>query len=618
VLAGRIAYLVGQRSVPPASVIAITFTTSAAAALRERLAGVLGNPARELTITTFHAFGLRLIKQWSGELGFGDFVPAVYGRDDARALVREAATDFGLEIAPDNRGRDSDPWAISLARLGHAVDQYRLGSNNPASNVDGWDDIDEELLRPLTAAYEALLQRRCAVDYPAMLTLPLRLFASEPRALRLMQDAYRCAVADEFQDTTRPQFRLLQQVVERHRNLAVVGDPMQSIHGWNGADPRILLDFSRAYPEARIFPLEQNHRSTGVIVAISNALAAPLDDARQSWTTNPAGPPARLYTATDEMDEARFVAREVVRLLESGQVEHPGQVAVLFRTNAQGRPFALSLRAAGVPYRVRADADLFVQPEVRDLVAYLRVAHSPADGSALARIINVPPRRLSMIEQAFRKRPVPVPELAVWAFKRGGPGARRAVEDLLAMLQDLHQSTLESRPAQALDAVLDKTGYAVWLSSQKEGHARLKRVEEFHSVLATSPAPDLGTWLVDMHLGEVESSSADDSQAVALCTIHTAKGNQWPVVFVAGFEDGLIPHVRRGTIGRVDSREDEERRLAYVAFSRSQVLLYLVHSQTRRSATADSVPRLEPRRVSRFLASLPPNLLQRVDDTRAA
>jgi DNA helicase II / ATP-dependent DNA helicase PcrA len=451
-----------------------------------------------------------------------------------------------------------------------------------------------------------------------MLTLPLRLFASEPRALRLIQDSYRFAMADEFQDTSRPQFGLLRQVVERHRNLAVVGDPAQSIHAWNGADPRLLVKFSEQYPEARIFPLDQNHRSTGVVVALSNALAAPLGDARESWTTNPAGPPARLYAARDEVDEARFVAAEIVRLVQSGQIEHPGQVAVLFRTNAQARPLALSLRASGVPFRVRADADLFALAEVRDLVAYLRLAHSPTDGPALARVINVPPRRLAAIEKAFRKRPVPVPELALWAHKRGGPRVRRTVEEFLTMLEDLHRSTAESQPVQALEIVLERTGYAVWLSSQKDGQARLKGVEEVRSLMTSSPAPDLATWLIDMHLGDVERTTADGSQAVVLSTIHAAKGNEWPVVFVVGFEDGLIPHVRPVPVGESTPGDDEERRLAYVAFSRSQVLLYLVYCQTRQVSTGGSLGRLEPRRASRFLSSLPPKLLERIDNTRAA
>jgi ATP-dependent DNA helicase UvrD/PcrA len=320
---------------------------------------------------------------------------------------------------------------------------------------------------------------------------------------------------------------LLQHIVERHRNLAVVGDPGQCIHSWNGADPRLLVDFAKEYPEAHIFPLDQNHRSTGVVVALSNAVAAPLSDARESWTTNPPGPVARLYEAKDELDEARFVATEIVRLIDSQQIQHPGEAAVLFRTNVQARPLAVSLRAAGVPFRVRADADLFGAAEVRDLIAYLRLAHSPIDTAALGRVINVPSRRLAAIEQAFRKRPVPVAELASWAHRRGGPHARRTVEEFLEMLNELHQSTLDCRPVAALEMVLERTGYLVWLSSQKEGTSRINRVRDFHEVMTNAHAPDLSTWLIDMHLGDIEGSSAQTSNAVVLSTIHAAKGNEW-------------------------------------------------------------------------------------------
>jgi DNA helicase-2/ATP-dependent DNA helicase PcrA len=291
---------------------------------------------------------------------------------------------------------------------------------------------------------------------------------------------------------------------------------------------------------------------------------------------------------------------------------------VLFRTNAQARPLALSLRAAGVPFRVRADADLFGAAEVRDVVAYLRLAHSPTGSAALGRVINVPSRRLGAIEQAFRKRPVPVAELPSWAHKRGGPHARRTVEEFLGMLRELHQSTLDCRPVEALEMVLERTGYVAWLSNQKDGTSRIKRVQDLHEVMTNSHAPDLATWLIDMHLEDVESSSARTSSAVVLSTIHAAKGNEWAVVFVVGFEDGLIPHVRPAQVGESHCGEDEERRLAYVAFSRSQVLLYLVHCQARRIQRDGSPGRLEPRRVSRFLSSLPPKLLEPVVRPRVA
>lgn len=617
-LAGRVAYLVEQRGVAPATILAITFTTAAAATLRQRLAGVLGDAAQDLTITTFHALGLRLIKQWSGELGFGDGVPAVYGRDDARLLLREVASGFGLELATEAHGRDTDPWSQSLSKLTFALDRFRLGWSDRRQSSTEQDDIDEELLRSLSTAYEAQLQQRGAVDFASMLTLPLRLFESEPVALRVVQDAYRFVMADEFQDTSDTEFRLLRQVVERHRNLGVVGDPNQAVYGWRGADPSILLDFARQYPEARVFPLDQNHRSTGVVVALSNALAAPLQSGRECWTSNAQGPRARLYAANDEVDEALFVAAEIQRLLEAGQIEHPGEVAVLFRTHVQAKAVALRLRAAGLPFRVRSDADLFAQPEVRDVVAYLRLAHSPTDGPALTRIVNVPPRRLRAIEQALRKRAVPVPELPVWAQKRGGPTARRSVEELLAMLDELQCATRQCRPAQALGIVLERTAYQGWLETQKDGPAKLHHLEELQSVMESSPAPDLATWLIDMHLGEVDGPAFGGTQATLLSTIHGAKGGEWPVVFVIGCEEGLLPHGRPTPAGQPTRADDEERRLAYVAFSRAQVLLYLVYSQARRLPSEAGVGRLEPRHPSRFLITLPPQLIERVNRERIA
>ena len=350
VLAGRIAYLVVERNVPPSSILAITFTTVAAATLRQRLAGVLGDAANDVTITTFHALGLRLIKQWSHELGFGHSLPAVYGREDARAVLREAAAGLGLELAPEPSARDADPWAAPLASLATAVERFRLAGAETTVSPHDPDGVDEELVRPLSAAYDALLQQRGAIDYASMLTMPLHLFGIQPRALRVIQDTYRFVLADEFQDTCATQFRLLRQIVERHHNLAVVGDPRQTVYTWRGADPSLLLEFARVYPDARIFPLDQNHRSTGVIVALGNALVAPLQYGGASWTSNVQGPRARLYGAVDEVDEAQFVAHEIQWLLGSGAIDHPGQVAILFRTNVQARTLVLTLRTAGLPF----------------------------------------------------------------------------------------------------------------------------------------------------------------------------------------------------------------------------------------------------------------------------
>jgi len=295
-LAGRIAYLVSERAVPPTSILAITFTTAAAAALRRRLETVLGGAAAHVDIRTFHSFGLRIIRSWSEELGFGQLPPAVYGREDARAVLREAARELGLAVRPEHMaGEQHDVWALSLAQLDRAVERYRLQNARAGSEpaVDS-DVLDRDVLAELSAAYERRLEASVAVDYPSMLTLPLRLLDANEHALRVLQDAYRWLLVDEYQDCCQLQATLLQRLAARHHNLAVVGDPLQSIYGFRGADPRLLAEFPRTFPGAQVVVLEQNHRSTRTIVALANVLAAPLGERPASWTTNPDGPPARL------------------------------------------------------------------------------------------------------------------------------------------------------------------------------------------------------------------------------------------------------------------------------------------------------------------------------------
>jgi DNA helicase-2/ATP-dependent DNA helicase PcrA len=609
-LAGRIAYLVLERHVPATSILAITFTTAAATAMRQRLAGVLGALVHQVDIATFHALGLRLIRQWSHQLGYGG-VPAVYGRDDAQAVLRDAAEDLGLVVAPDDRRRPTDPWAVPLGRLAAAVERLRLGAEpHDSGELEAVGGFDPDLLGPLSEAYDRLLQQRRAVDFAAMLAAPGRLFKSHPPALEVMQDAYRWVLVDEFQDTTGLQYGLLRQVVARHHNLLVTGDPNQCLYTFAGADPRNLAEFARQYPDARTVVLDQNFRSTGHLVALGNSVAAPLGARPDCWTANAAGLPARLHAAADEAAEADFVAAEISRLLKSGQIAHAGQVAVLVRTNAQTEVLALALRSARIPYHVRADSALLERPEVRDVIAYLRLAYSPADGPALARIVDTPPRRLRSIEQALRRAPVPTAELPDWAQRRGGPPARRRVEELLALVEDLHQQTEGRPPAEALILVVERTGYQAWTATGASGDARVASLEALGRLLATSGAPDLGTWLADLHLGDVDVRAHEQAGAVTVSTIHRSKGLEWPVVFLVGAEDGLLP--LGAATGLEAASDEDERRLAYVAVSRPQVLLYLTYCHTRRPLQDGSIGPPERRRPSRYLYTLPPAVVERV------
>lgn len=579
-LAARIAYLVTARGVPPSSVLAITFATKASRELRERLGGLLGAAAGGVDVSTFHAFGLRVVRQWSGVLGWGPGPLAVYGDDEARRVLHDVAGDLGVDL---------ERWP--LRALAACLERYRL-----ADEADPFAASAQ--LTTLAERYEQVLRYRGAVDYPAMLALPLRLFAARPEALRLFQDSYRHVLCDEFQDVCAPQYRLLRLLAERHRNLVAVGDPRQTLYGWRGADVRFLREFHRDFPEAQVLGLDQNFRATGRLVDLANVLAAPLPYGGRLWTDNPLGEPARLQVVPDEEAEAAFVAAEITRLGAAGQVEHPGEVAVLYRTNRQAHHVVLALRERRLPYRVRGGGDLFVRREVRDAVAYLRLAHNPADGAALARIANVPPRRLGRVTQALRAEPVAVHELPRLAGRYGSP-AVAAAESLAAIIAELNARSAELAPAPLLDLALERSGYRAWLAEQPDGIARMAHLTSLRT-LAADTYGGLDTWLAELHLGE-DLGAADDNDRVLLTTIHGAKGGEWRRVFVLGVEEGLLPHARAllGDAGERDCVE-AERRVAYVAVTRPREGLYLLCCRTRRRGKHP-----EPRQPSRFLRGLP-------------
>jgi DNA helicase II / ATP-dependent DNA helicase PcrA len=634
VLAAYIAQLVGARHVPPASVLAVTFTTAAARELRDRLGAILGDSGRSVDVTTLHAFGLRIIRQWSAALGLGAGRVAVYGAGDARGVLREAVATAGL----DSEGGD-------LRALERAVERYRLTlghggdpspGGGPASTASPW--AAAETVAAVAGAYEALLQRRCAVDYAAMLVLPLRLFETHPAALRLYQDAYRVVLCDECQDVCAAQYALLRLLAARHRNLVLVGDPRQSLYGWRGADGRLLATFGADFPEARVYSLDENFRSAGRLVELANALSSRLGHARPLWTRNPPGDAARLYVADDDRTEAAFVAAEVEHLLRSGAIARPGEVAILYRTNRQGQELALALRGRGLPYRVRGSGDLFARREVQDALAYLRLAHNPEDVAALARIANVPPRRLGRLAdrlaQELRERPVPLAELPLLA-RDFGPAATAGAEALVQLIRDLHEQSARLPNDAMLELALAVSGYRAWIGDQSGGAERLVHLEQLAALAARSEA-DLGSWLAELQLGtclgEGADVEADAGEPVLLTTIHAAKGGEWPVVFLVGAEEGLLPHsgalqtgagrpsagmagpeggtsgTGGGPMGRPERLEgvEEERRVAFVAVTRPRDRLYVTYCRARHQGD-----RIEPRRPSRFLEEVPPALLER-------
>jgi DNA helicase-2/ATP-dependent DNA helicase PcrA len=578
VLAGRVAHLVADRGVGPATVLALTFTTAAARELRARLVRVLGEPGRAVEVGTYHSFGLRIVRQWSEELGYGPGPLAVYDHGDALRLLRQAAAEAGV---------DADRWPPG--EFWRALERHRLGGDDPGTAGP---------LAAIAEAYEALLRRRAAVDFPAMLALPLRLLAAHPRVLGLLQGAYRHVLADELQDACGAQYGLLRLLAGGHRALAAVGDPWQALYTWRGADGRVFDGFRADFPEARVLALSENFRATGRLVALANAVGAPLGD-RRLWTRNPPGESAVLHAAADEAAEAAYVARESARLLAEGAVAGPGEIAVLYRTNHQVEELALALRAQGLPYRVRGAGDPFGRREVRDLLAYLRLALDPADGAALARIADTPPRRLGRLAAHLRAHPCGLDQLPDVA-RRFGPAAEAAAGSLSAVLDELRAASRGYRPSALLDLLLERSGYRAWLLGQPDGGARLAHLEVLRSS-AGRAVGDPGDWLDGLRLGE--DDGAHEGSAVLLTTVHLAKGNEWRVVFVVGVEEGLLPHARALAAAEPAGVEDELR-VAYVAVTRACERLYVTCCRTRRLGD-----RVVPRHPSRFLRAVPRDLL---------
>lgn len=550
VLAARIAYLVIARGLAPERVLALAFARKAARELQERLVGVLGAKGHGVTVTTFHAWGLRLIRQYQTELGYAPGPLAVLDRHDAQRLLLETATRCGLDIrhipAPD---------------LAAQVTSYRL-----QATLDG---LDPDLPR-LAAAYETALRDYQALDFAAMLSLPLRLLETCPAARRSCQAAYDLIVCDEGQDVCPVQYALVKGLGGQRPNLTLVGDPSQTIFGWRGADARALLDFPADFSTALTLHLHENFRSTGRIVALANALSAPLSTHRPIWTANQAGDAVRVHRAGDEWAEARYVADEIEGLLDQGQISHGGEVAILYRTHRQAAVVALTLRRRGLPYHVRGRGDLLARPEVRDALALLRLALNPTDPLALRHV-----------------------------ERRAKPRFEGSFETIVTALRSVHEAAGRLPPHLLLDLVLHQTGHRRRLADRPDAEARLGSLAELRDLLqalADEGADGLPTLML-----EESNLPADAADAITLATIHAAKGSEWRVVFVIGLEEGVLPHARslagahEGTGGL-----DEERRLAYVAVTRPRDRLYLCWRRSRRSGTETvaTVP-------SRFLDGLP-------------
>jgi DNA helicase-2/ATP-dependent DNA helicase PcrA len=627
VITHRIARLLAL-GIPPQAIAALTFTNKAAEEMRERVAALIGAPrtASALTMGTFHSLGLNILKQERQALGFPrGFV--IYDTADQLGCLREIMRRVALE-------RRYDTKAI-LTRISLAKNAFITPENYAPAEGDEYDAVTREVY-PL---YQEALRSFAAVDFDDLITEPVRLFETSAEVRERWASKFRYVMVDEYQDTNRAQLLLVKHLVAEHGNLCVVGDDDQSIYSWRGADPSNILDFADYFPGARIIKLEQNYRSTPTILAAANAVIA--NNARRHgkvlWSDGSPGDPIVVVTAPEPAAEARFVAGEIETLCHDRGLRH-GDFAVLYRSNNQASLIEEELRARRIPYVMYGGQQFFERKEVKDLIAYLRVALNPRDEIALRRVINYPARGIGTgtVERlAERSRQTggsmwqALTQLDAIEGVRGG--TRDAAAGFMACVQRLRAALQagEGVAAAARQLVEDIGLYEdlqAAAPSQTAARRRIDNVEGLIGALerqqAQRPGLDsLAEYLRRLSLSPGErDAEREPGNCVTLTTLHGAKGLEYPVVFLVGAEEELLPHARTLSphatdVMDVDHATDvsEERRLAYVGITRAKRHLYLSRCLARAQRG-----RAVPRTPSRFLLEIPAELVTERDAAREA
>jgi DNA helicase II / ATP-dependent DNA helicase PcrA len=623
VIAHRVVHLL-EKGVPASAILAVTFTNKAAGEMKEHVVQLAGGSAesRRATVSTFHAFGVRIIREQHDKLGLPARF-AILDAGDQAALIKRLLRDLKVD---DKR--------FEVPRLLSIVSRLRMGGA-PGHPDDEYELCAAELL----PKYQLGLRAMGAVDFDDLLLLPLKLFAEHPQALQGYQGRYRYLMVDEYQDTNGAQLRLLEQLAGMRRNLCVVGDDDQSIYAWRGAQVRQMVEFDRKFPGCVEVFLTQNYRSNGNILEAANAVIGknPGRKPKRLWTDRGRGPNLKVVAAPSDEAEAKFVADEIIRTSYEEKIP-PREIAVLYRTNAQARPLEEALRLAGVRYRVVGGTSLFDRKEVRDLIAYLRAALNPRDEIALLRIVNVPARGIgdqtvARAQELARERKCTVwevfaqapPELAqaadrIAAFvrllcgygekltRRGFSEAARALVEEVGLFEEARRGAqglpAQARRVEALESLLRQLIDFEKREEQRSAEAALEGGDD-------EPfAKGLAGYLARLALDSKEADG-DAGDAVTLMTLHGAKGLEWRCVFLCGMEEGLLPHSGRGfddapAEGALNL--EEERRLCYVGLTRARERLTLT-----RAAERFRRGKPIPRTPSRFLDDLPPDLIDVID-----
>lgn len=610
VLTHRIASLIAGGHARPWEILAVTFTNKAAQELKTRLAALLeapsgasARPMAGMWVGTFHSICARILREDIELLGGRyrrNFV--IYDDSEQTAIIKDGLARLGL----DDKAYTPRSVLSTISRAksqAQSVERFQEGAMGHSARMVG----------EVYAYYQSELERQNALDFDDLLLLTVRLLKARPDVLERYAQRFKFLLIDEYQDTNHTQYQLVSMLSAASRNLCVVGDVDQSIYSFRAADFRIILQFQQDFPDAKVITLQENYRSTGRILAAANAVIENNTERypKELWTNKGEGEKITVYAAEDDRSEARWVV-EAIRDRLRPEFDY-GQIAVLYRTNAQSRAFEDELMRWGIPYRLIGGLRFYERREIKDALAYMRLLFNPSDDSAFQRIVNVPRRglgatSLGKLEEAARAAGVSMLEAALAGDAAGlGPKPKKAFCEFATWIRSLQDKASELSVHEILVRVLDESGMLEDLRREPtiEDRARVENLEEFVSVARqfaeSSDDPSLGAFLMQMALVSDLDAAADEGGSLTLMTLHSAKGLEFPVVFLVGVEEGLFPHKR--TLDNPPEIE-EERRLCYVGMTRAEERLFMSHAGRRMV-----FGQLQPAIPGRFLAEIPEDLL---------
>ena len=599
VITYRIARLISE-GLSPWHVLAVTFTNKAANEMKERVAALLGERRQPKWVGTFHSMCSRILRECGERIGVDrNFV--VYDDDDQVSVVRDCLRELNLDE------KQFTPRSV-LATISRAKEGLISAEQYP----DVAHEFFERIVAEVYPRYQARLRAYNALDFDDLIFFAVRLLREDRFVLERYRDQFRHVLVDEYQDVNQAQYFLVQLIAGEHRNITVVGDDDQSIYGWRGANVELILRFASDYPDAKVVTLEQNYRSTQSILDAAHRVIRRNQHRAEKklWTDNPPGSPVTVTMCGTETDEAEVIAATIQREVRAGHRQY-GDFAILYRTNAQSRAFEETFLNYRIPHVIIGGMRFYERKEIKDVVAYLRVVHNPYDLKALERIINVPARGIGPTTLQVLREHADEPE-RLWDAMRSeatmdslGTAAQKRVVAFVQLIEGLRELPQQGPVLPLVEATIHRSGYLDALAAERteEGRDRVENVREFLTVAgnydAQNEAPSLAEFLQNIALVSDADFVGERANSVQLLTLHTAKGLEFPVVFLAGLEEGVFPHQRC-----LDSQHqlEEERRLCYVGMTRAQQELNVTYA-TRRAFRGQ----ISFNRPSRFLHDLDPN-----------